>query len=70
MDAHGMDALTIAFLIVSAVVVAGLAVAIWRLRSRVARTPDELLERDVQGREADRRKTDLLQQQDRYNIRR
>lgn len=68
MDAATVDALTITFLIVSTVLVVGLIVAMWRMRHRVARTPEEIVERDAQARAADQDKTDLLERRDRYNL--
>ena len=65
-----MDPVTIAFFVLVAAIAVGTLVAMWRMRDRVARTPEELVEREAQAREADRRKTDTLERQDRYNIRR
>ena len=65
-----MDPVTIAFFVLVVALAVGTLVAMWRMRDRVARTPDELVEREAQSREADRRKTETLERQDRYNIRR
>ena len=65
-----MDPVTIAFFVLMVALVVGVVVAMWRMRDRVARTPEELLEREAQAREADRRKTETLERQARFNIRR
>jgi hypothetical protein len=48
----------------------GLVVVLWSLRDRRVRTPEDVAERAALAEELDRRKTETLERQDRFNIRR